>query len=166
MPPRSWNGHTAGAKNSSGFLRELERIESLNKETGTTSEAITQFMKGDIKMDSLVDKLSQNRNISLDNIDQGLEAAGVGPKTRQRVNIALQKIRQRTMTRIAGKDEDTPGQKLMKGLLSKPSVALRGKPTEPKTAYEAIANAIKNNQKKLANVPISTEDISPISKYS
>ena len=166
MPPRSWNGHTAGAKNSSGFIRELERWESLNKETGTTSEAIARFIKGDIKMDSLVDKISQNTNISLDNIDQALDDAGVGLRTRKDVMLALQKIRQRTMTRIARKDEDTPGQKLMKGLLSKPSVALRGKPTEPKTAYEAVTNAIKNNQKKLANIPISTEDISPISKYS
>jgi hypothetical protein len=139
----------------------------LKDELGEKSAAmaIQDYVRGDGKMDmkGLIETF-QNTRIDPNIIDKGLEAAGVPARARQNISEALRKINARK-GRIAAKQPETAGQKLLKGLLSRPTT-FQGEPTEAEDYYTALSKAIKANQKSRQQSGIAYDDLPPISRSS
>jgi hypothetical protein len=156
MSPHDWYGHTATAKNNSTYFDDLDA--RLSSPTSDEADAITKYISGESNMASLVDSLSQNRNLSLHAIDKGLAGAGVSTKSRESIMGALAKTRSRTATRPSGKAPPTKSQKLMSGLMER-RTKYTGKPQAPGDAHMAITAAIQRNLQKIYKTPIDTEGV-------
>ena len=115
-------------------------------------------------MKGLIDTF-QNTRIDPNTIIKGLESAGVPARARQDIVEALRKTKTRTRGRIAAKQPETAGQKLLKGLLS-PDATFEGKPTDPEDNYTALSKAIKANQKNIQKSAMVSDDLPPISRSS
>tara|TARA_R110002110_G_scaffold56411_3_gene160368 strand:- start:219 stop:683 length:465 start_codon:yes stop_codon:yes gene_type:complete len=149
-------GHTATAKNNSTYFSDLDK--RLSTETSGEASAITSYMSGKTDINNLVDSLSQNKNLSLQDIADGLEVAGVPQRARQKFTSAIGKTRSRTATRLAGKEPPTKGQKLITSLMQR-TTPYKGAPTAPKTASEALSQAIRKNHQLLQKQPINKEGV-------
>ena len=156
MPPYNWSGHTATAKSNSTYFDDLDA--RLSSTTSDEADAITKYISGGSNMESLVDSLSKNKNLSLHAIDKGLESAGVSPKSRESIMGALAKTRSRTATRPSGKAPLTKSQSIMEGLMER-RTKYTGKPPAPGDAHMAVTAAIQRNLQKMQKTPIDTEGV-------
>ena len=151
---------TEQAVNNRGYF------DFLKNELGEDSAAVAiqDYVRGHKDMKGLIDTF-QNTRIDPNTINIGLEAAGVPARARQDIVEALRKTKTRTRGRIAAKQPETAGQKLLKGLLS-PDATFEGKPTDPEDYYTALSKAIKANQKNIQKSAMVSDDLPPISRSS
>ena len=157
--------HTEKAKVNSESYWDKVNARIKEGSQGKSANAISDYVKGDININTLVDRL-QRQTDSVSAIDKGLEAAGVSARSRQDINEAIRKTRTRTASRQAAKEPPTSAQEALTGLLSRPRTKYQGEPADPKDLYSAIANAIRKNQKTMQVSSMADENIAPISKRS
>ena len=83
--------HTAQAKYRGGYFDKVKEYSNSNKNNtrADQAKAITEYVKGNSTMKSLVNSLSQNKDLSLDLIGEGLEKAGLPPKSVSYTHLTL-----------------------------------------------------------------------------
>ena len=150
--------HTAQAKYSGGYFDKVKEYSNSNKNNrrAVQADAITEYVKGG-NMEKLVNSLSQNKDLSLDLIGEGLEKAGLPPKSVQSISAAIAKTRQRTGTRPARKAEDRTGD-FLSSLMDKPT-GFTGAAVAPENAYGAVKRAIEQQLAQAANIPTEEEGV-------
>ena len=150
--------HTAQAKYSGGYFDKVKEYSNSNKNNPRAKQAsaITEYVKGG-NMEKLVNSLSQNKDLSLDLIGEGLEKAGLPPKSVQSISAAIAKTRQRTGTRPARKAEDRTGD-FLSSLMDKPT-GFTGAAVAPENAYGAVKRAIEQQLAQAANIPTEEEGV-------
>ena len=150
--------HTAQAKYSGGYFDKVKAYSNSNKNNrrADQAKAITEYVKGGTR-EKLVNSLSQNKDLSLDLIGEGLEKAGLPPKSVQSISAAIAKTRQRTGTRPAGKDDDRTGD-FLSSLMDKPK-GFTGAAVAPENAYGAVKRAIEQQLAQAANIPTEEEGV-------
>ena len=150
--------HTAQAKYSGGYFDKVKEYSNSNKNNrrADQAKAITEYVKGG-NMEKLVNSLSQNKDLSLDLIGEGLEKAGLPPKSVQSISAAIAKTRQRTGTRPARKAEDRTGD-FLSSLMDKPT-GFTGAAVAPENAYGAVKRAIEQQLAQAANIPTEEEGV-------
>ena len=150
--------HTAQAKYSGGYFDKVKEYSNSNKNNrrADQAKAITEYVKGGTR-EKLVNSLSQNKDLSLDLIGEGLERAGLPPKSVQSISAAIAKTRQRTGTRSAGKDDDRTGD-FLSSLMDKPT-GFTGAAVAPENAYGAVKRAIEQQLAQAANIPTEEEGV-------
>ena len=85
-------GHTEKAKVNSESYWDKVNARIKEGSQGKSANAISDYVKGDININTLVDRL-QRQTDSVSAIDKGLEAAGVSARSRQDINEAIRKTR-------------------------------------------------------------------------
>ena len=150
--------HTAQAKYSGGYFDKVKEYSNSNKNNrrADQAKAITEYVKGGTR-EKLVNSLSQNKDLSLDLIGEGLEKAGLPPKSVQSISAAIAKTRQRTGTRPARKAEDRTGD-FLSSLMDKPT-GFTGAAVAPENAYGAVKRAIEQQLAQAANIPTEEEGV-------
>ena len=150
--------HTAQAKYSGGYFDKVKEYSNSNKNNrrADQAKAITEYVKGGTR-EKLVNSLSQNKDLSLDLIGEGLERAGLPPKSVQSISAAIAKTRQRTGTRPARKAEDRTGD-FLSSLMDKPT-GFTGAAVAPENAYGAVKRAIEQQLAQAANIPTEEEGV-------
>ena len=103
---------------------------------------------------------AKNNSTYFSDLDKRLstETSGVPQRARQKFTSAIGKTRSRTATRLAGKEPPTKGQKLITSLMQR-TTPYKGAPTAPKTASEALSQAIRKNHQLLQKQPINKEGV-------